>query len=150
MLAMQLTRFSDLSLRLLLHLAAREGTGTPWVTARESATTFNVPYTHMVKVAHRLGRMGLITTVRGKGGGLRLGQPADSIRLGAVLRKTEPGAPIINCWAPECPLRFDCQLKEALDEASESFFQQLDRYTLADVVERTPVLRELVQLTISG
>lgn len=144
---MQLTRFSDISLRLLLYLASRDDdSGLGLVTARAASTTFNVPYTHMVKVVHRLGILGLLSTTRGKGGGLALARPARSIRIGEVLQMTEPTPPLVNCWEPECPLRFDCRLKHVLDHAQQAFFRELDLYTLADIATM-PVLQQLVQLT---
>jgi Rrf2 family nitric oxide-sensitive transcriptional repressor len=144
---MQLTRFSDLALRLLLYLASRDRPMDAVVTARGAATLFNVPYTHMVKVVHQLGQQGLITTSKGKGGGLRLSQP-ERIRLGEVLRLTEPKTPIIDCFTQARPLRFDCLLKEALDRAYGAFFAEMDRYTLAEIATM-PALRPLVQLTPS-
>ena len=143
---MQLTRFSDLSLRLLLYLASRGSAESTAVTARAAATLFNVPYTHLVKVVHRLGVLGIIVTSKGRGGGLRLSRAPGEIRLGEVLRQTEPQAPIINCFEPACPLRFDCLLKPALDRAYESFFEVLDQHTLQQVAE-TPSLRKLIQIT---
>jgi Rrf2 family nitric oxide-sensitive transcriptional repressor len=109
------------------------------------ATRFNVPYTHMVKVVHQLGLQGLITTSKGKGGGLRLSHPPERIRLGEVLRPTEPKTPIIDCFTRECPLRFDCSLKDALDRAYGAFFAEMDRYTLAEIA-KMPALRTLVPL----
>ncbi len=144
---MQLTRFSDLSLRLLLYLASRRQAESTVVTARATSEIFNVPYTHMVKVVHRLGILGLIVTSKGKGGGLRLSKSPREIRLGEVVRQTEPSAPIINCSEPACPLRSDCYLKGALDRAYEQFYVELDRYTLEEVA-RTPSLQKLVQLSV--
>lgn len=143
---MQLTRFSDLSLRLLLHLASRAENDGSITTARATAELFNVPYTHLVKVVHKLSLLGFLTTTKGKGGGLRLSRPANDIRIGHVIRRTESSKPIIDCDMPACPLRGDCLLKDALDRAYESFFLELDRYTVGDVA-KTPSLQRLVQLS---
>jgi Rrf2 family nitric oxide-sensitive transcriptional repressor len=143
---MQLTRFSDLSLRLLMYLASRDHPMDARVTARAVSTAFNVPYTHMVKVVHRLGQQGWITTTKGEGGGLRLSRPPKSIRIGAVLRDTEPERAVIDCFTQPCPLRGHCLLKDALDEGHEAFFSKMDEFTLADVAE-TPMLRQLVPLS---
>lgn len=132
---------------MLLYLASRGDQGSSLVTARPVSELFNVPYAHLVKVVHRLAQLGLIVTTKGKGGGLRLAHPAREIRLGEVLRQTEPGAPIINCFEPPCPLRSDCLLKVALDRAHEQFFAEMDRYTLEEVA-RTPSLQRLVQVGV--
>jgi Rrf2 family nitric oxide-sensitive transcriptional repressor len=143
---MQLTRFSDISLRLLTYLASAERASAGVPTARAIAEAFNVPYTHMVKVVHLLARAGWIVTTKGKGGGLRLAQPAESLRIGKILRCTEPSGAVIDCFTQPCPLRCDCQLKQALDEAYEGFFSFLDRYTLADMAEM-PLLQSLVKIS---
>lgn len=144
---MQLTRFSDLALRLLLYLASCDVPMDAVVTARSVSTLFNVPYTHMVKVVHQLGMSGLIVTSKGRGGGLRLSQPPELIRIGQVLRMTEPKGQIIDCFTQACPLRYECLLKSALDEAHEAFFAALDEHTLADMAAM-PVLRQLVQVSL--
>lgn len=144
---MQLTRFSDLSLRLLLYLAGRERTDKSVITARAIAKILNVPYTHLVKVVHHLGRIGLLTTTKGYGGGIRLAKPADEVRIGQVLRQTEPLVPVVNCFEPVCPLNTNCSLKGALDRAHEHFFVELDQYSLADLATDPP-LQGLVQIAV--
>ena len=143
---MQLTRFTDLSLRLLLYLASRELPLEATVTVRETAELFNVPYTHLVKVAHQLGVHKLVVTSKGKGGGLRLARAPRLMRLGEIVRMTEANASVVDCWTQPCPLRKDCLLKDALDEAWNAFFRKLDQFTLADVA-RTPSLQRLVQIS---
>ncbi|MBV8553750.1 MAG: Rrf2 family transcriptional regulator [Acidobacteriaceae bacterium] len=142
---MQLTRFSDLSLRVLMYLASRDEPLLATVTVRQASSLFNVPYTHMVKVVHNLGREGLLATSKGRGGGVRLARPAAQIRIGDVLRRTETNKAIIDCFAPACPLRRNCLLKEALDRAYDAFFEEMNRCTLADVA-RSPALQSLVSL----
>ena len=143
---MQLTRFSDLSLRVLMYLGSRDEPSSAAVTVREAATLFNVPYTHMVKVVHQLGRDGFLATSKGRGGGVRLSRPPQEIRIGDVLRKTESNKTVIDCFTPACPLRNNCLLKTALDGAYDAFFEEMNRHTLADVAQ-SPALRTLVPLS---
>jgi Rrf2 family nitric oxide-sensitive transcriptional repressor len=143
---MQLTRFSDLSLRLLMYLASRDRPTQTMVTARAVSTLFNVPYTHMVKVVQQLGQHGLIATSKGKGGGVRLSCPPESVRVGQVLRMTEPGKSLIDCYTQPCPLRADCLLKSALDQGYAAFFAKMDEFTLADMAN-TPALKLLLQIS---
>src|SRR5689334_22674837 len=111
---MQLTRFSDISLRMLMYLASRTEP-LPAVTVRAASALFNVPYTHMVKVVYQLGRQGLLITTRGKGCGVSLSRPPGQIHIGDVLRMTEANETVIDCFNPPCPLRQKCLLKTALD-----------------------------------
>lgn len=142
---MTITRFSDLALRLLMYLGSRSEPMQATVTVREVAELFNVPYTHLVKVAHQLGQQGFLITTKGAGGGLRLARSAESIRLGEILRITEPSDSVIDCVTQPCPLAGACLLKGALDSAYAAFLDTLDRYTLAEVA-RTPRLQKLVSI----
>lgn len=146
---MQLTRFSDLSLHLLLYLAGRERTETPALTVRGAAKILNVPYTHLVKVVHRLGQLGWIATTKGYGGGIRLAKVPAEVHIGTVLRQTEPAAAILDCSSPPCILQPDCSLQRALKLAYDQFFQELDRYSLADLAKDPPLLG-LVQISLPG
>ena len=143
---MQLTRFSDLSLRTLMYLASREEPMDAMVTARAVSTLFNVPYAHMVKVVHRLGQQGWIITTKGERGGLRLARSPESIRIGDVLRSTEPEHAVIDCFTQPCPLRGNCLLKSALDEGYAAFFTRMNNFTLAEVAS-TPLLKDLVAIS---
>jgi Rrf2 family nitric oxide-sensitive transcriptional repressor len=134
---MQLTRFTDLGLRLLMYLGSAEADHDPPVTIGEVAARFGVSHHHLVKVAHLLVQTGWVTATRGKGGGLRLALAAGEIRVGAVVRELEGGRSLIDCAQPACTLRGACRLKGALDAAQQAFFAALDAYTLADVVAGT-------------
>ncbi|UQN08154.1 Rrf2 family transcriptional regulator [Deinococcus sp. QL22] len=133
---MQLTLFTDASLRILIHLA-RQAPATVTTTA-ELAQMYNVPFNHLNKAVTLLSREGWVRAVRGRGGGLKLGIPAAEIIVGTVVRTTEPGIPLVDC--PSCPLRFNCELQRALSEALQAFYGVLDRYTLADLAQNTMLL----------
>lgn len=134
---MQLTRFTDLGLRLLMYLGSARPDEGPPVTIGEVAERFGVSHHHLVKVANLLAHAGWVTATRGKGGGLRLARPAGEIRVGAVVRELEGGHALIDCAEPPCTLRGACRLKGVLDGAQQAFFAALDAYTLADVVAGT-------------
>lgn len=129
---MQLTRFTDFGLRVLMYLAAapRE---LP-ATIPEIADRFAISRNHLVKVVHFMAQQGWIVTTRGKGGGLRLARPAAEIHLGAVVRALEPAHALIDCAEPPCALRGGCRLKGVLDAAEDAFYARLDAVTLADLV----------------
>jgi Rrf2 family nitric oxide-sensitive transcriptional repressor len=143
---MQLTLFSDLSLRVLMYLASRKDPLRATVTVRGVASMFNVSYTHMVKVVHELGRRGFLVTTRGNRGGVRLSRSPEQIRIGEVLRSTEGEKAVVDCANPPCALQNQCLLKSALDRAQAAFFDEMDRYTLADVAA-APALQTLVLLS---
>lgn len=75
-----------------------------------------------------------MTAVCGKNGGIRLGKLASAIRIGDVVRELELLL-LVNCSSEFCYITLACWLKQALFKAVQSFFTELDNYTLADLVE---------------
>ncbi len=138
---MQLTRHSDYSLRVLIYLALNP---EKLSTISEISTIFNVSRNHLVKVVHQLSTLGYINTIRGQGGGIELAQLAKDIYVGSVIRKTENNLDVINCLQPLCPVVPACQLKVALNEATEAFLTVLDSYTIADLVKNKNKLNKLL------
>jgi Rrf2 family nitric oxide-sensitive transcriptional repressor len=129
---MQLTKFTDLSLRVLMYLT-QDGRLTP-VTINEIALQFDVPRNHLIKVVTRLNKLGWLMATRGRSGGLRLGVVADQLRLGDVLMELENTTALINCSVPPCTLKGQCHLKEILDIGLNAFYEHMNTYTLADIV----------------
>lgn len=129
---MRLTRFTDYSLRTLLYL----GTLEPRLGSIAGvAGAYGISENHVVKVVHHLGRLGLVRTTRGRGGGLRLGRPATEIRIGDVVRATEEDLALVPCFAgAACAITPACRLKGVLGEALSAFLDVLDRHTLADLL----------------
>ena len=135
---MRLTRFTDYSLRTLIYLALH---GDRLASIADIARAYRVSENHLTKVVHRLGQIGLIETVRGRQGGLRLARPAAEIGLGDVVRQTEESLAIVECFASAtCPLTGACRLECALQEALAAFLAVLDRYTLHDLLAFGPTL----------
>ncbi|CCJ79339.1 Nitrite-sensitive transcriptional repressor NsrR [Cronobacter dublinensis 1210] len=109
----------------------------------EVTQVYGVSRNHMVKIINQLSRAGYVTAVRGKNGGIRLGKPAATIRIGDVVRELEPLS-IVNCSSAFCHITPACRLKQVLGGAVERFLQELDNYTLADLVHENQPLYKLL------
>lgn len=128
---MQLTRFTDFGLRMLMYLSKHDRTMP--ITIAEIAGQFDVPHNHLIKVANRLGKLGLVKALRGRNGGLVLAMPPEDIRLGEALRGLEGDTPLVNCDEPPCALGGRCLLSGALRSGLSAFYDHMNGYTLADV-----------------
>ena len=139
---MQLTRYSDYSLRALIYLGLNEGRRC---TIREIAEAYGISENHLMKLIHRLGQQGFIVTRRGRNGGLELAMPASEINLGDVFRATEGSFNLVECFASgeknACPISGPCVLTHVLETALEAFLDVLDRHTLADLLRPADALR---------
>jgi Rrf2 family nitric oxide-sensitive transcriptional repressor len=143
----QLSRFTDLSLRVLLYLAQKPS-GHPRVTMREIARFYHVSHEHLRKVVHRLAQDGYLATTQGRHGGIRLGRPAARINVGEVVESMERDLSIVDCVAERCVLDGSCTLKRALSVACEAFVEALRAFTLADLVADRSLARRFATLRI--
>lgn len=133
---MQLTRYSDFSLRVLIYLAVRP---ERLATIEEISQAYGISRAHLMKVVHQLGRAGFVATVRGRGGGLQLAREPAEITVGEIIRHTEGDLNLVECFDPatsHCRIEPFCGLRGVLEEALDAFLETLDRYTLADLVAR--------------
>lgn len=132
---MQLNRFTDLGIRVLMYLGSIEG---PSVTIARLAEDLQVSKNHLVKVVHFMAQQQWLLTSRGKSGGIALAKRPEDYAIGNVVRVLEQnsvnGERLINCQQPPCVLLPACGLPFILQQALEQFYQFLNQYNLADVV----------------
>jgi Rrf2 family transcriptional regulator, nitric oxide-sensitive transcriptional repressor len=150
----RLTKQTDYSLRLLIHLgvkhmgvkhaAVKYG---PAATIEEVADAYSISRNHLMKVVYHLATHGILETQRGRGGGFRLARDPSRINLGEVVRLTEPDFTVVECFDQEngcCAIREACQLQDVLGRALDAFFAVLDCYTLVDLLEPRSRLAQLL------
>lgn len=139
---MRLTVFSDYTLRVLMYLALDR---SRLATIPEVASAYGISENHLMKVVHQLARAGVIESVRGKGGGIRLALAPEDIRLGRIVRASEGDAPIVECLSGDpqaCRINASCRLKGILADSFDALYDALDQHTLADLVERPRALKQ--------
>ncbi len=147
---MRLTIYTDYALRLLMYLAVNDDGEKGLATIGDVAASYGISRNHLMKVAYQLGAAGYIETVRGRGGGLRLAMAASEIRLGDVVRETEPDMALVPCFNPvdaPCAIRSCCVLRKALQNAGDAFLAALDGYSLGDLARPRTPLRKLLAIT---
>lgn len=141
---MKLTTFSDYTLRVLMFLALNRDR---LATIPEIAAAYEISENHLMKVVHQLGRAGVIESVRGKGGGIRLAREPETIRLGQIIRVSEGNAPIVECLSDDsgaCRIASACRLAGILVRAFDALYAVLDDFTLADLVHSPHDLKSLL------
>lgn len=141
---MRLTTFTDYCLRVLMYAGTK---GDELATIDEIAASFDISRNHLMKVVFRLGQLGYLTTVRGKGGGMRLARDPAEINLGRLVRETEEDMALVECFdgpPGACRIEPACVLRKALGEALEAFLAVLDDYTLADLLAPRSALATLL------
>ncbi len=143
---MQLTRFTDYALRVLMFVGKENGRTC---TMAEIAAYYRISLEHLRKVVHRMAQQGYLKSMRGRGGGLVLGRDAKRIRIGEVIVAMEGNLYAIDCNALQCVLLPGCALKTALDRASVAFVDALNDVTLADLLAGVRMKRQFKGLDIA-
>ena len=142
---MQLSKFTDYSLRVLIYTAAKQ---PDKVSITELAEAYNISRNHLVKVVNQLANLGYLATTRGRGGGILLGQPAGDIVVGDVIEAVEPGFDMAECFRLDenhCRLTPVCRLRGIMNDAKTAFLRELSRYTLADIVQQPETILEALK-----
>lgn len=146
---MRLTRQSSYAIRTLVYCA---------VNAPELSRIADIAKAHgiselfLFKLIKPVVEGGLLETVRGRKGGVRLGRPAAEISLLDIVKLTEENFAMAECFEGGgdvlCPLADNCDLNGALREALGAFFDVLESYTIADLANKRISLRQRLGLRL--
>ncbi|MGI8313930.1 Rrf2 family transcriptional regulator [Halobacillus mangrovi] len=142
---MRLKKYTDYALRVLIFTASKED-GT-LANKKEISEVFNISENHLGKIIHELNKLGLIETIRGRSGGIRLAKPAADINVGQVVRAMEDDFHLLECFDRKtnyCVITPACKLKHVLNDALRAFLEVVDQYTLADLLTNQEELQELM------
>ncbi|MFC3705171.1 iron-responsive transcriptional regulator RirA [Devosia honganensis] len=144
---MRLTRQSNYAIRTLVYCAVN---GSELSRIGEIAKAYGISELFLFKLIKPLVENGLLETVRGRHGGVRLGKPAEQITLLDTVRLTEESFALAECFedGADCPLIGECDLNGALREALGAFFEVLSRHTIADLASRKRSIRERLGLSV--
>lgn len=131
---MQTTACTSGALRILL-TCARAGDAP--VTMPEMAARLTLSEALVVKACHRLMRAGYLAGTRGRGGGYRLGRPAETITLMEIVDLFEDENELFPCRLRadgDCRVAAICRLRLICAEAWEAYARVLGGSTIAEIV----------------
>ena len=123
------------ALRVMADMAQHGRDG--YLPLKEIANRQEISEKYLESILMILVRQGLLTGVRGKGGGYRLTRPPEAYTVGEILRLTEGSLAPVACLeegADPCPRREKCvtlPMWKRLDDLIRQFF---DGITLKDLM----------------
>lgn len=132
---MQVTRFTDFALRVLMQLALREG---EICKTGEMASTFAISKHHLTKVIQELQRQGWVITHSGVNGGVQIQSHTLDLNLKDLVLAIE-SFDLAECFDSgnnACPITSICRLRGIWGEARDAFLQVLAQYTVRDLIAR--------------
>ncbi|MEO0328254.1 MAG: iron-responsive transcriptional regulator RirA [Pseudomonadota bacterium] len=130
---MRLTKQTNYAIRIMMYCAANHGNLSQ---IPEIAKAYGLSELFLFKILKPLTKNGLVVSVRGRNGGIRLSREPEDVRLSEIVRVTEDNFNMAECFSEEgadCPLIDSCELNSALREALAAFFNVLDQYTIQDL-----------------
>ena len=134
---MELTSFTDYSLRVLMFLGANPERRA---SIDEMAAFYGISRHHLAKIVRKLSELGYVETARGKNGGMQLAVAPGTINLAELIKQTEPHLNLVGCFSNEphgrCVIDGICSLKGILYGARAKFFAHLAQFTLEDVIPK--------------
>ena len=142
---MQLKKYTDYALRVLIYTGTKPN--DELASIKEISEVFNISQHHLGKIVFELNKMGLLETIRGRNGGIRLAKPASEINVGLLVRSLESDFNLLECFdkgTNNCVITPSCTLKQALNKALHAFFKVLDEYTVQDLISNEEELRALM------
>ena len=123
------------ALRVVIDLAEHQSDG--FIKLVDVAERQNISEKYLEGIIASLTKSGLLSAVRGKGGGYRLALPADRITAARVLRDAEGSLAPVACLENRpnsCPRADNCRtlaLWEGLDRVINNY---LEGITVADLI----------------
>jgi Rrf2 family transcriptional regulator, iron-responsive regulator len=132
----RLSKQTNYAVRTLIYCAVNEP-GLSRVS--DISKAYGISEMFLFKIILPVAKNGLLETVRGRRGGVRLSRPADQISLLDVLKVTEESFALSECMGGEenhlCPLAGQCNYTHALQRALAAFFEVIGQYTIADLAK---------------
>ena len=138
-----LSRRTDYAFRLLILLAVdQERTSS----VADAARRLHLSSHHLAKIVQELARTGVVETLRGRSGGVRLTDEGLDTPIGDIVRALEP-LDLVECFDRRdnaCRLTPGCGLSRILEAGLDAFLAELDAHTLRDLCPRPVRLRRIL------
>lgn len=115
---MKITKSADFALRLVMYLSSQKQAVTLQVLAKD----LFIPYHNLAKLVQQLARAGILSTKKGKSGGICLAIPSHDISLKQVVDVIDGPVRLSNCLNQKvnvCEFSHTCQLKNALGQIQD-------------------------------
>lgn len=131
---MQITRQTEYAIRTLLELA--KGPAGEVLQVKTISERQDIPVEFLKKTVQLLALGGLVNTRRGTQGGIMLARPAENITIADIVKAIEGPVAINLCLEPGyvCPNRDICPVSPVLARAQGAFLRELQRESLADLL----------------
>lgn len=130
-----LTQTSEYALRAMVYMARKHEAG--YAGVKDIAEATGVPSNYLAKILQQLAKGGILESQKGFGGGFRIAQQLDKIKLLAIVDPLENISKFHRCvlGQRECNDEVACPLHDAWKRICNEYLGALENTTLQDVAD---------------
>ncbi|MFA5073475.1 MAG: Rrf2 family transcriptional regulator [Nitrospirota bacterium] len=120
------------------------------ITIKQIAERQGISYSYLEQILHRLGKAGVVESVRGPAGGYLLGRNPSKVTIGDIVRVLEGPIALSHCLdpgeSPECFQADDCMARMVWEKVGATIEKALDSISFADLLQQQRVQKSSKQM----
>jgi FeS assembly SUF system regulator len=134
---LRISKLTDHATRLMAHMARSP---ERQVSAQQLARELGLPLPTAAALLKKLGRDGLVVSMRGVGGGYRLAHAPKDISVARIIAAIEGPVALTECvlWNGKCAVEADCMTRNQWRLASNAVQAALEAVSLEDMAAPLP------------
>ena len=138
---MKLTTKGRYAVTAMLDLALHNGDQP--VSLAEISERQDISLSYLEQLFAKLRKAGLVVSMRGPGGGYRLGRPSSQISIAEIINAVDENIDVTHCLGnKDCHGGEKCLTHQLWEDLSSRLYEFLDNLTLANFINR-PEIREV-------
>jgi Rrf2 family cysteine metabolism transcriptional repressor len=134
---MKLSTKGKYGVRAVFEIARHFGKGP--ITIKEISERQGISFSYLEQILHKLGKAGLIESVRGPAGGYLLGRKPQDLTIGDIVRVLEGPIALSHCLEPgesaDCYQTDDCVARMVWAKVGEKIEEALDSISFQDLLQ---------------
>jgi Rrf2 family cysteine metabolism transcriptional repressor len=134
---MKLSTKGKYGVRAVFEIARNFGKGP--ITIKEISERQGISFSYLEQILHKLGKAGLIESVRGPSGGYLLGRKPQELTIGDIVRVLEGPIALSHCLEPgesgDCYQADDCVARMVWAKVGEKIEKALDSISFQDLLQ---------------
>ena len=135
---MKLSTKGKYGVRAVFEIARHYGKGP--ISIKEIAERQGISFSYLEQILHKLGKAGLIDSVRGPAGGYLLARQPSKLTIGDIVRVLEGPIALSHCLEPgesaECYQADDCVARMVWAKVGAKIEEALDSISFDDLLQR--------------
>jgi Rrf2 family cysteine metabolism transcriptional repressor len=135
---MKLSTKGKYGVRAVFEIARHYGNGP--ISIKEIAERQGISFSYLEQILHKLGKAGLIESVRGPAGGYLLARQPSELTIGDIVRVLEGPIALSHCLEPgesaDCNQADDCVARMVWVKVGAKIEEALDSISFDDLLQR--------------